>query len=70
MVFNKNPILLKSTRGGVNGGSGSKWHSNAELKILPTKYFKMEVEEMESITHEHKYFYTGSHLLQRPTLVP
>ena len=66
----RSDTMLKSTRGGVNGGSGSKRHSNAELKILPMKYFKKEVEEMESITHEHKDFYTGSRLLQRPTPVP
>ena len=63
-------IVLKSTRGGVNGGSGSKRHSNAELKILPMKYYKKEVEVKEPITHEHMDFYTGLCLLQRPTPVP
>ena len=62
--------MLNSTRGGVNGGSGSKQHSNTELKMLSMKYFKKEVEEKEPITNEHMDFYTGSHLLQRPTPVP
>ena len=54
----------------MNGGMRIEMAFVVEIKNLSMKYFKKEVEEKESITHEHKYFYTGSRLLQRPTPVP
>ena len=56
--------------GGVNGGIRIETAFDAEIKILPMKIFKKEVEEKEPITYKHMDFYTGSRLLQRPTLVP
>jgi len=45
-----------STRGGVNGGIRIETAFDAEIKILPMKIFKKEVEEKEPITCDTMIF--------------